>query len=489
MTKETRARSSKQNETGPRLTGRLLIAVWLLIALAAALLLADGRHVRFYMAGPQELSLEYGERYEDPGCRAVSMGRLFGPGSRPLAVEVQNHVDSSALGDYSVDYRARYFFFTYETSRTVHVVDTTPPVLELESREGYEPDWMLGYEEEGFRAYDLHDGDLSARVRREETPERILYTVCDASGNVAQAERRPHYSRGWPQIFIEGGEAETVPASFRYKAPSVRAADAQGLDMSGCLRQEGAVIPWQVGEYELCYFIENALGQRVEARRRVTVEPLRNPDTVEPDRPTIYLSFDDGPGPWTGRLLDLLGRYNVKATFFVTCLDPDYEDMVGRAFREGHRIGVHSASHDYDRIYASEEAYLEDFEQVEEMIFRQTGTYTDIFRFPGGSSNTVSRFNPGIVTRLAGTLRNMGYQYFDWNVDSDDAGATHETEQVFRNIVDGVEGRKTALVLQHDVKDYSVAAVERVLIWGLENGYVFAPLDADSPSAHHPIAN
>ena len=208
-----------------------------------------------------------------------------------------------------------------------------------------------------------------------------------------------------------------------------------------------------------------------------------------PDTPTIYLTFDDGPGPYTAALLDVLGRYNVKATFFVTCLNPDYEDMIGRAYREGHSIGVHSASHNYYAIYQSEEAFFEDFILAEEMIFRQTGSYTRLFRFPGGSSNTVSRYNPGIMSRLAETMTAMGYQYFDWNVSSGDAGETTRTNTVYQNIVDGCSTHRASVVLQHDIKDFSVNAVERVILWGLNNGYVFRSLDLSSPSAHHAIAN
>ena len=123
------------------------------------------------------------------------------------------------------------------------------------------------------------------------------------------------------------------------------------------------------------------------------------------------------------------------------------------------------------------------------MIREQTGGYTTLFRFPGGSSNTVSSFNKGIMTRLTADMNARGYQYFDWNVDSDDAGRTRSTAGVYRNIINGCSGRTACVVLQHDVKDYSVAAVRSVIEWGLENGYVFRALDMTSPTAHHPVAN
>ena len=188
----------------------------------------------------------------------------------------------------------------------------------------------------------------------------------------------------------------------------------------------------------------------------------------------------------------MLARYNVKATFFVTALNSDYEDMIGRAYNEGHSIAVHTYSHDYRKIYASEKAFFDDFNAMEDVIYRQTGQYTKLCRFPGGSSNTVSQFNPGIMSRLVNIMNDMGYKYFDWNVDSDDAGVTKWTDGVYSNVVQGCRdtyGYGYSLVLQHDVKDYSVAAIESIINWGLNNGYTFAALDMTSPAAHHGLYN
>ena len=228
----------------------------------------------------------------------------------------------------------------------------------------------------------------------------------------------------------------------------------------------------------------------VSAIRTVVVEPVQNPPTIQPDEKTIYLTFDDGPGPYTEDLLDLLAAYDVKATFFVTCLNPDYEDMVGRAYREGHSIGVHSATHNYYQIYDSEQAFFDDFYAVQAMIYRQTGSYTQIFRFPGGSSNTVSSFNPGIMGALATYMRDMGYYYFDWSVSSGDAKTVDiPTYDVYRNVINGCAQNDVNVVLQHDVKGFSVAAVESIIRWGQENGYQFLPLQEDSYGARHKIFN
>ena len=467
----------------------VLLSIYLLIGVAVGLTVADDRHVRFYMHGPAEMTLEYGERFTDPGCRAVTNGRLFGDGERELPLTVLGTVDEETLGDYELRYVARYLLFPYVTVRRVHVVDTTAPELVLATREDYTPSWFEGYEEEGYAAYDLRDGDLTAQVQREEQDGDFVYTVTDSAGNTASVVRHPAYTLGKPRITLTGDEHQTVNASLSYTDPGFRVADSEGRDMSAWLQVEGEVVPWQTGDYELRYFIDSGRGEVVEARRLVTVQPVKNPDVAQPDGKTIYLTFDDGPGPYTGRLLDVLDAYNVKATFFVTCRYPDYFDMVGRAFREGHSIGVHSATHDYYQVYASEEAFFADFDAAQELIREQTGEEARIFRFPGGSSNTVSRFNPGIMSRLTTVMTDMGYQYFDWNVSSGDAGETTSTNRVAENIISGCQAHQASVVLQHDIKDFSVAAVERVIVWGLNNGYVFAPLDETSPAPHHKIAN
>ena len=204
----------------------------------------------------------------------------------------------------------------------------------------------------------------------------------------------------------------------------------------------------------------------------------------------IYLTFDDGPSKYTEELLDILDRYQVKATFFVTNGYPEYIHYIAETARRGHSIGIHCYSHWYKKIYASEEAYLADMKKMDDIIFEQTGKRTKLMRFPGGSSNRVSmQYNKGIMTRLETIVEGMGYHYFDWNVDSMDAVGTTETDQVAQNVISVLEKKNVALVLQHDSYEYSVAAVEKIICWGLENGYVFLPLTEESPGFHHGIAN
>lgn len=467
----------------------LVILLVYVLAVAAAAMVIDERHVRFYMTGPKEMELECFTVYEEPGIYAVSTGKLLGERERHLPVEVSSDLDNTKLGSYTVKYTSRYLFRDYSTERIVRVVDKIAPVLELKYVDGYQASWFTGYQEEGYVATDNYDGDLTDKVTSREDGNRMIYTVTDSSGNTTTMVREPLYIYMEPEITLEGDSEMYMNASLSFVDPGFHAQDSLGNDMTEFVQVEGQVCPYRAGTYQLTYFISSPNGDSVSAQRTVTVLPVKNPDVVSPDSNTIYLTFDDGPGPYTGKLLDVLSQYNVKATFFVTGANDKYFDQIGRAYREGHSIGVHTYCHNYRSIYDSEEAFFQDFNAVEELIYNQTGSYTQLCRFPGGSSNTVSNFNPGIMTSLAGALTDLGYQYFDWNVSSGDAGETTDTDTVVENIINGCSGKKVSVVLQHDIKDYSVAAVERVIIWGINNGYSFQALDVSSPTAHHGINN
>ena len=215
-------------------------------------------------------------------------------------------------------------------------------------------------------------------------------------------------------------------------------------------------------------------------------EPTQDPSQYDK---VIYLTFDDGPGPYTQQLLDVLDKYNVKATFFVVN-KPRYNHLIAKEYEAGHTVAVHAYLHSYAKVYASDEAYFEDFWDMNEVVKEQTGSYTNLLRFPGGSSNTVSKScSEGIMSRLTKEVENQGLHYFDWNVSAGDAGKTTDTDEVYKNVIKGIGNKSWSIVLQHDTKGFSVAAVERIIQWGLENGYTFLPLDENSPGAHHKIAN
>ena len=471
-----------------------VLLVYLVVMVAAAIII-DDRHIEITLIGPDVDIAEVGETYVDLGAQAFLTGNLFGKSVNPVEIKTESGVDVDEIGDYTVKYTAEAFGKTAVSYRQVLVRDTTPPVITLNHAEGYLASWLVGYSEEGFTAIDNYDGDLTDKVVRTEVGDTVYYSVKDSSGNETAVERKIEYGVSEPMIRLEGGEEINVGAAFTFTDPGYEAIDESGNDLTAYVKVTGEVIPYELGTYTLDYYIMNEQGETATARRIVNVVPQAKVETVMPERKTIYLTFDDGPGPYTAQLLDVLARYGAKATFFVTGngqnYDRDYTDMIGRAFREGHAIGVHTLTHDYAAVYASRDAFFHDFNAMEDIIFEQTGQYTKLFRFPGGSSNTISRnYCYGIMSSLANYMTNMGYVYFDWNVDSGDAlGGARSSYTVANNVAEGCLENTVNVVLQHDTKDFSVAAVESILRWGTNNGYVFEALDESSYGAHHGINN
>lgn len=204
----------------------------------------------------------------------------------------------------------------------------------------------------------------------------------------------------------------------------------------------------------------------------------------------IYLTFDDGPGAYTDQLLDILKRQNVQATFFLVNTGVKMEHLLNRMVEEGHCLGVHSYRHDFQTIYASDEALMQDIYAMQDKIYDLTGVRTWLFRFPGGSSNTVSRrYCYGIMSRMTKRVAGEGFCYFDWNVDSGDAYGCPDPEVIYQKVICGIKGKNCAVVLQHDLNKCSVQTVERIIQWGKENGYVFRTLTMDSPICHHRVQN
>ncbi len=454
----------------------------------AGLFLMNNWRVELSGTGPVEVTLEYGAAYELPEPRALLKGDLLLRDGKPLEISRSGSVNTHKLGDYPLRWQAEGLFEKAEAEVTVHVVDTTPPTLRLVPDRF---DYLLPgaeYEEAGYSASDNVDGDLTAKVERSVTEEGVFYAVTDSSGNRTEAFRPLRRDDPIPpELTLLGDAALTLRVGTAYEEPGFTAADNLDGELTDRVERTGEVNIWKAGEYELRYTVTDSWGNRTEAVRTVTVEKAPQPDPSDPGSKIIYLTFDDGPSKHTERLLEILDKYDVKATFFV--VNYGYRDMIGKEAAAGHSVAVHSLTHDYEKIYASEEAYFADLQAMNEIVKAQTGSYTTMIRFPGGSSNTVSRINPGIMTRLVQAVTDAGYQYYDWNVSSGDAGLTTDTDVVYQNVIDGVKSHNVSIVLQHDSKGYSVDAVERIIQWGLANGYTFLPLTPSSPKAHHRLNN
>lgn len=235
-----------------------------------------------------------------------------------------------------------------------------------------------------------------------------------------------------------------------------------------------------------------------EAAATATVTPLPAPAPA-PDVPggadlsakTVYLTFDDGPSPRTPEVLQILADNGVKATFFVKN-GGKYNHYMKDIVAGGHTIALHTYSHDYSAIYASDEAYLNDLQQISDVVYNETGVRSKILRFPGGSSNTVSRkYNRGIMTRMSAKVTEMGYTYYDWNLSSGDASGGKVPASTIINNCRKVPHSNTVIVLMHDAGDKrtTVEALPEVIAYYKAAGCKFAAIDASTPAIHQKVAN
>ena len=226
--------------------------------------------------------------------------------------------------------------------------------------------------------------------------------------------------------------------------------------------------------------------------------PVETPDTnesfvfrVSPDSEEyagyqrIYLTFDDGPSKYTNELLDVLEKYNAKATFFVLAQD-GYDDEYQRIINDGHTLGIHSYKHVYKDLYSGVDGFKEDVDAVYAFVEEKTGVKPLFYRFPGGSSNTIFK---GDKDELFDYLAEKDLTYYDWNVTSNDAtyGGLSKS-QIANNVLKGIEGKQDAVILMHDANDKhsSIEALE-IILESLQtrDDVVFLPITEFSEPVKH----
>ena len=208
------------------------------------------------------------------------------------------------------------------------------------------------------------------------------------------------------------------------------------------------------------------------------------------DEKIAYLTFDDGPSINTEKLLDILDRYNVKATFFVIYhknMEKKYKAIAER----GHTIALHSYTHSYSKIYKTEKGYYQDLNKIHDYVEKVTGVDSRIIRFPGGSSNTVSKkYNKTIMKTLKKSVTEKGYVYHDWNIDSSDAsGINRDPDLLVSRVKAGLKKNKPVVdILMHDTgksKTTTVEALPRIIEAVQASGYTIGPLTLDSTPIQH----
>lgn len=403
-------------------------------------------------------------------------------------VIIKGIVDTEHLGTYNLSYEVYNGPYSAKKNLKVAVVDRKKPVITLKNNKDIvEICSNSNYANISYEAIDEYDGDITDKVNIIKEDNKIIYQVSDNSGNTATKEITSESYKVPPTIKLKGNEEVFVKQYKKYEELGAVAYDVCENDLTDKINISGNVNEEVLGNYEITYEVTDNNNLTSEIKRKVIVY---NEETTPG---IIYLTFDDGPGTFTNQILDTLAKYNVKATFFVTKNGSD-EDIL-REYEEGHTIGLHTYTHNW-KIYKSTDAYFEDLNKIKERVYDITGINSNIIRFPGGSSNTISKaYSKGIMTTLTKMVEENGYKYFDWNVCVEDAGycakkkVKNKEQCVINYFESGLSKTQINYVLLHDVKEYTANALEEMIKYALDNNYQFLPITNDTTAHHHEVNN
>lgn len=419
------------------------------------------------------------EEYHDAGFDLFHNNKLLN--KEKYQTKVESNVNTSILGKYRITYDVKYHLRHFHLERIVNVIDDVKPEITT-NIDTIERDYCTKKDKVGLTvsAHDNYDGDLTDKIEKNEGEDAILFKVSDTSGNSTSKMVTIKYATKPSPVFkLNGNSTVYVSLGGKYTEKGAGYYDGCGKKIDEKITITGTVDTEKEGTYKIIYTLAN--GKQI-TRKVIVSKPSSGKGKV------IYLTFDDGPGPYTKKILSILAKYNVKATFFVTNQFPGYVNLIKNEYQEGHTVAVHTYTHNYN-VYKSVDAYINDFNKMNNVIEKYTGSKSKIFRFPGGSSNTVSRnYAKGVVRAIANKMTSLGYKYFDWDVSSGDASGANSTK-IYNNVVNGVKSCSKCIVLMHDIKSTTTNALDNILKTLTERGYKFDKLTINSPTVHHSIAN
>ncbi len=460
------------------------IAIGIILILICVLLLISlfFPKIQIKLNGDKIITINVGEKYTEYGASANLKWLIK---NKELDVKTTGEV-LDKIGSYYITYEASYKNYTKSVVRTVNVVDQEKPVIKLNKEiTGCKKNKLLDID---ATVTDNVDGDLTKNLKYRIDGEKIELYVTDSSKNTATYKTDIKYvDNEKPKITLNGSEKIYLTLNEKYTEFGAKANDSCDGDITDNIKINGIVDSTKEGTYKITYSIVDSDGNKQEKIREVIVSD-NNLNKVE--NGTIYLTFDDGPGKYTEEFLKVLDKYNVKATFFVTNQFPKYQYLIKEEYNKGHTVGIHTYSHKWS-IYSSVDTYLNDFNQISSIVYNETGAYPKIFRFPGGSSNTVSRrYCVGIMSKLSKLMEEKGYTYFDWSFDSGDTSRNKNSkEDIIKTVKSYLKGNGEYIILMHDLKKNTLDALPSIIEYAKNAGYKFAPITESTPIKHFKIAN
>lgn len=366
-----------------------------------------------------------------------------------------------------------------------------PTHMQLNGRTEEHISAFAAYTDPGARL--LRGGDptdaavtVEGKVNTDVPGDYTLTYQADFRGRSYTAKRLVHVEdREAPELALTGQAEVTVSRYDLFQDPGATARDRCDGDLTASIQ----VTDKASGDvHTLTYTVTDKAGNAATATRQVSV--YENSSGGSP----VYLTFDDGPSDRvTPRVLDTLKEYNVHATFFIVNYGESGKALIRRMIDEGHTVAIHGYSHDYAAIYKSDEAFMQNIYRLRDRLRSDFGYEAAIIRFPGGSSNTVSRqYSVGIMSRLAQRVQAEGFTYFDWNVSSGDAAGTPASSgQIYNNVTSALRHDRGNVVLMHDAgaKGTTADALPDIIRYCLANGYSIQPITPATKPVHHGIAN
>lgn len=471
----------------------LIVAMASVLAFAGMVLLVDYLTPEIKLNGQALLKLPVYEKYEEKGASA-----FFGNTDISGRIETTGKVDETRTGSYHIYYGAVNFIFRTIAERIIDVVDNTPPEIVLTGTRYMKICPHEAFVEPGFSARDNYDGDLTKKVEVTVNENLVIYYVRDISGNMTSSTRiLDRNDKEAPLLKLKGSPKMSIVLGGRYVEPGYTVTDAYDREIKDKVKITGSVNTKVAGTYKVTYAVTDCSGNSSKVIRTVVVvKPApKAPAVVDSGtnaggKSTIYLTFDDGSSYLTPQILDILKSEGVKATFFV--LGSRRNDTVWkRMVKEGHTIALHSNTHNYATIYSSVAAYYKDLYAVRDKVKAATGVDSKILRFPGGSSNTVSRnYSPGIMSYLVKDVQKKGFHYFDWNISSGDT-ANYTASRIASNVTSKLGSRAVYVVLMHDYggNETTRDALKTIIRYGKAHGYKFSNITMSTPQIHHGVSN
>ena len=391
-------------------------------------------------------------------------------------------VDVTKLGEYEVTYE----YSDEKRIFTVEVVDTTPPEFDVQSlsiaiNQKIEAKSLVKNIKDATKTEVKFKKDYSFDKVGEQEVEVI---VSDEGHNeatkkvkvkVEKDETAPEIITGNMSVIV-GTKTDlksfaSVKDNFD-KQPQLTVED-NGFDAN------------KKGTYQVKYIAKDASGNQSD--KTITVQVV---DKTDKNEKVVYLTFDDGPSKYTKDVLNILDKYNCKATFFITGMNASYRNYIKIAHDKGHTIGLHTYSHNYAKVYASTDAYFNDLEKVGNLAKDYIGYVPKYIRFPGGGSNTVSKkYSKGIMSKLTKMVEEKGYIYYDWNAENGDGYSNMAKSEMLKRATSS--SAKQIMILMHDAngKQNTVDILPEVIQYYQKRGYTFKAIDDSSIVPHQPVNN